>query len=249
MPIDRYLGKLEGIRTSNKIILPASAPSTDFSLEDLTLSWRVNGVVYRNGIYTVDLLKVLLSHRTSRVQDQWSEYSRNAISNAQFYVGDFPLYYSLFTSLFKNKDSEYKHEIEQAKLFIKESMFKYWLSTLTRIAYTPSGKDRVIHNHGLPDQYEVQEEIRGPDEWVKNASDKRAYKAILDSEDTAEIQAVFNWITEKDAYLWRVNTKPKKIDERVAGFVANSGGADLGCYGNPEYSNPSLGVRRAKIKT
>ncbi len=38
------------------------------------------------------------------------------------------------------------------------------------------------------------------------------------------------------------------VDGSVAGFDANSGGAGLGCYGNPQYSNSALGVRPCRVK-
>ncbi|HLC56788.1 MAG TPA: hypothetical protein VJJ23_06125, partial [Candidatus Nanoarchaeia archaeon] len=38
--------------------------TVDFSLEDLTGSYRITGIQYRNGIYTVNLFKELLPCQT-----------------------------------------------------------------------------------------------------------------------------------------------------------------------------------------
>ena len=220
----------------------------DFSLEDLADFWTIHGISYRNEIYTVDLQKILLDNGSSKTQQQWSEFSKQAIQNNGFYVGNYPLYHSLFSSLYKNKGNQtYKDKIEEIRQFLKDKFFNHYLITLTRIIYTTSGKDKVIHNYGLNDQYETKEDIIGPNELVKTASNKAPYKALLDTDDIDEINNIYKWITEKDAYLWRINKKPKKKeDERVAGFGADSSRAFLGCPGDPGYSDPALGVRVAK---
>ena len=119
--------------------------------------------------------------------------------------------------------------------------------TVNRIKYTPSGKDTIIHNYGLKDQYEIQENIVGREiELVKDTSNPKVYQAILSSDNRAEIQNIYKWITGKSTYLWRVNQKPENIDERVAWFYAFSVGAYLSCGRDPRSSNSALGVRSAK---
>ena len=214
------------------------------SLENKVDCWSINGVQYRNGIYTVDLLKTLLDNGSSKTQDGWAEFSEKAIGNKGFYVGDLPLQHAIFTTLFKNKNALNNDEIENIRKFLNDSMVKHWMMTLTRFNYTPFDEDIVIHNYGLQDKYEIRENIVGLDELVKNASDKKPYKAILGTDDTAEINAVYNWITGKDAYLWRVNSKPKKNDVRIARVDASTGRAILSCDGGPQSSDAAFGVRR-----
>ncbi len=116
--------------------IPVNQPkNTNFSLEDLTDFYRINGVQYRNNTYTVDLSKSLLDNEASKTQDQWVEYSKEAIAKNDFYLGDFPLYHSLFTALFRNKDKQHKQKIEKVREFLKDNLFKHWLMTLTRIKY------------------------------------------------------------------------------------------------------------------
>jgi hypothetical protein len=217
--------------------------SREFSLESLTDCWRVSGVEYRDGIYVVDLGKVLLDGGSAKTQDDWVEYSRQAIEKGEFHVGDFPLYHALFTTLFRNRENnQHKANIEETRAFLKDKFFKHRLTTLTRIKYTTLGKDKVTHNYGLRDQYEVQEDIVGSNEWVKDSQNPRVYDAILGTDNIAEIQSVYNWITEKNARLWRVNPVPSNIDERAAGFDAGSDRAILGCVRDPQYSVSVLGV-------
>ena len=242
--LDRMKNEKQNKPVAKKAKQAAQTTSGIFSLEDLTDFWQVNGVSYRDGIYQVDLAKTLLDKGNTKIQDRWVEYSKKAISNNEFYVGDFPLYHSLFSILFKNKENpNYKTKIEEAKKFISDNMFKYWLMTLTRIEYKPSGKDKVIHNYGMQDQYGIQEDIVGKDDYITQINPQNELKAILGSDNINEINQVYNWITGKNAYLWRINKKPEKYIERVAWFGASSGRAGLDCYRDPDDSNKVLGVR------
>ena len=71
-------------KPKQKVITQTASPeeilhlSKDFSLEELTDFYRINGISYRNEIYTVDLSKTLLESRT---QDQHANQRKNAGSN------------------------------------------------------------------------------------------------------------------------------------------------------------------------
>ncbi len=65
------------------------------------------------------------------------------------------------------------------------------------------------------------------DDWLKNATDQGLPSPKV-----------------SDGQLWYWHPR----DGAVAGFDANSGGAGLGCYGNPQYSNSALGVRPCRVK-
>ena len=247
----------EAIRNKNNpvVIPPVNSPTfvpdvqgtKDFSFQDMNDFWRVNGVSYQNGIYQVDLLKTCLENNASKTQDQWAEYSNNSIKNNGFYVGNAQLYHSLFSSLFRNKDSSYKNDIEKARDFLQKSFNDYWLMTLTRINYKKSGKDEVIHDYNLPTQFSILEDIVGAKGFVTQTNPQKELKSILDSNDVNETNSVYNWITNKNLYLFRVNGKPKKDDARVVRLDSGSDWAGLDCNWNPGGSNRALGVRRAKI--
>lgn len=198
-------------------------------------------VNYRNGIYTVDLAKSLLDSGNAKTQEDWAKYSLNAKSRGDFYTGDMPLYHAVFSALFKQKN---KPESEEARKFIQKQMRAKWLMTLTRIRYNPRGKDKVIHNFGVAQHYELEENIVGPDRFVEQG-DNSALTALLGTGNINEIKEVYNLINQTPTYIWRVNSKPKQVDERVARFVASSGRAGLYCNWGPAYSNSSLGVRIA----
>jgi hypothetical protein len=201
--------------------------------------WTISGVNYRNGIYDVDLAKSLLNSGKSNNQEDWADYSEIARMSGDFHVGDMPLYHAVFTSLFNQKD---KPESEEARAFIQKQMREKYLMTLTRIAYQPKGKDKVIHNFGTTQKYELEEKIVGKDRIIESG-DNLALTVLLGDSDIDRIKSVYNWINWTDTYIYRLNSKPSSVDESVAGFVANSDGADLSCYWGPADSGSSLGVR------
>lgn len=209
-----------------------------FSIEKPEYHFRINGVEYKDGIYQVDLTTKLLN--INKTQDQWVEHSQQAINQNEFYIGDLPLYYAIFTTLYKNKDQQ---NVEEVRKFLDDILKNQFISTLTKIENTPQGKDKVIHNFRMPNQCEIMENIVGHDEYVKNSANPSVYKALLGTDNIQEINEVFKWITDNDAYLWRVNNKPKKLDTRVAGLGANSYGAVLYCGRDPDFSYSGLGVR------
>ncbi|MFA5174466.1 MAG: hypothetical protein WC438_04770 [Candidatus Pacearchaeota archaeon] len=201
--------------------------------------WTIPNVSYRNGIHTFDLSKTLLENGQAKTQEQWAEYRKIAQPKAEFYTGDMPLYHAVFTALFEQKDNP---ESEEARKFIQKSMRQKYPITLTRIAYQPRGKDKIIHNYKTNEQYELEENIIGPDRLIESG-DSSALKALLGNEDINQINSIYNWINQTNAYLFRLNSKPKSVDERVAGFGAGSDRVCLSCGRYPEVAGASLGVR------
>ena len=228
-------------------VVPISG-SDRFSLENLVDSWMINGVNYRNGIYQVELGKELLENKAQKTQDEWIKYTKQAIQNNQFYLGDMQLYHSLFEALFRNKDNaQHKDVIEQARVFLQKTFESYWLMTLSRVKYTKQGQDKVTHNYGLQDKLEIQGNIVGADGYITQINPQNELNAILGRDDINEINQVYNWITGKNTYLWRLNSKPKKDDERVVRFYSDSDWSDLVCYRYLDDSGRGLAVRAKKI--
>jgi hypothetical protein len=202
--------------------------------------WRIN-INYRNAVYRADLSKSLLDGGIARTQQEWAKYTNDAKPKGDFYVGDMPLYFSILSAFSKatGKDAD------EAREFLKKQMRAKWLMTLTRVQYNPKGSDKIIHNFYTPDIYEVQNNFIGGDSWIKDV-DTTNLEALLGNGDKSQINAVFQKINDTDAYLWRVNSKPKKVDERVAWFGAGSDRADLDCDRGPSGSDSLLGVRMVR---
>ena len=217
-------------------------------IEDETDFWRIDNVPYRNRIHSVCLAKTLLDTGSAKTQDEWAEYSRQAQQQENFYVGDFPLYYSLSTQLHSLRENPGMKDIaEEVRQFISKQMFEKWLMTLTRLQYKAAGKDTIVHNYGMPDRYGLNGNIKGKDGLITDAGiSARSMLELLTGENNpARVNEVYKWITGKETYLWRLNTTSQDT-ERVAGFDAFSDGVGLDCNGNPENSNSALGVRVAR---
>ena len=222
---------------------PQPEPPTTItpSSTDSSLFWTFNGVNYRNEIYNVDLSKTLLDNGTAKTQQSWAEYSEEAMKRNDFYTADMPLYHSLFTTLSKLQTQE----AQEAREFIKKQMREKWLTTLTRIAYQPVGKDKIIHNYGTGNKYELEENIVEKTRIIE-AADSSALKALLGTDNINEINSVYQILNSTPTFIWRLNSKPDSIDERVAGFYAGSDRVSLSCNRNSAVAYPSLGVRSCR---
>jgi hypothetical protein len=207
------------------------------SVTSLAEHWEIPNVEYRNGIYTVRLAKSLLDNGNAKKQSDWIEYSKQARRNGDFYVGNMALQYSIFRAL----SLQTNPESLEARDFIKKSMREKWLATTTRLKYDPSGNDEVIHDYGMPIQLKIGVELVGPDRFV-DTNDSNVLNALLLDKDIARVNSVFNFLNGTNAYIWRLNSKPKKTDERVARFFAYSDWAYLGCDWDPDITNSCLGV-------
>ncbi len=210
--------------------------------ENLQNFWTIENVNYRNKIYEVDLLKTFLDNRNRKTQDDWVEFSKQAQKNNDFYVGDMPLYHSVFTRLYDLKD---KPETNKIRSFLKKQLFEINLSfiTLTRIKYQSKGFDKIIHNYNMPDEYLIEDDFVGSDEDVKDAKNKMNYKSLLDSSDSRKINLVYNWIAGEDIRLLRLTKKPKKEEERIAYFGNQYNWIYLNCWRHPSRNLSALGVR------
>ena len=143
--------------------------------------------------------------------------------------------------MYDKRDSKDKNE--DAREFLRKTSRERWLMTLTRIRHFPRGKDEIIHNFGtLVDPHKMEADFVGPDGLIKDTN--APYAGLLGTSDSvSQIDNVFKWLNGTSAYIYRLNEKPRKVDERVARFGADSGGADLSCDGYPSYGGESLGVR------
>ncbi|MCX6748676.1 MAG: hypothetical protein NT076_03655 [Candidatus Pacearchaeota archaeon] len=133
-------------------------------------------------------------------------------------------------------------EASNIRKFLREAMRQTYPNTLTRIAYMSEGKkDLIIHDYGTPKQTETEVDFVGSDgEIVSNLSLDACL--ALTGRSPEEVRDIMKWINGTSAWVWRVNSKPRQRDERVAGFYASSGRADLDCSRRTGNSYPSLGV-------
>ena len=221
--------------------------SNTICLEEHAGFWRVRGVEFKDKIYSVDLRKKLLCNGSSKTQDGWAEYSRRAIAHNQFYVGDLPKYTAFFETLFMNRNGECADGIEEIRSFVG-NVFSRGLATLTRIIYKASGKDKAMHNFGLLDQYDVEEDIAGKAALIKKALGTPMYSALFGTEDAAEINLVYKWLTNKKVRLQRISGKPKTASGRTVRFGKYHGLSIISCNWDLSRKTIALGIRAEEMQ-
>ena len=135
----------------------------EFTLEDLTDFYAINGIEYRKGIYQVDLSKSLLPSGT---QDEHAQRRLKALKSNDFYTPDYPLFHAVINTLHQNREGVFREQIEQARVFLADLVNEGWLMSLTRIKYQPNGNDIVIHNYNQDEQYEIPVSFVSPDGYI-----------------------------------------------------------------------------------
>jgi len=205
--------------------------------------WRVSGVHYRDGVYTVDLLKRLLESGQRAVQSMWADHAKGAIKEGEFYTADLPLYYSLFRALYDQRD---KPESEEARKFIEAQMTDRFLMTLTSIMYNPPEVKPDEIKHAM--SYDSDDNIKGANGNILDPRTEAgvALHALLRTTHIKRINDVYHWICKKDVRIERASFVPASI-KRIVLFGASFEKVILACSGNatPEDTCPALGVRIA----
>ena len=99
---------------------PASTPTPPTIITPSSAFWTIENVQYRGKIIPVKLSKSLLDNRAARTQDEYIEYSLEAMKKGEFYTGSMPLQHAIFTAVHKSPESQEKEEI---RAFLKKNLF------------------------------------------------------------------------------------------------------------------------------
>lgn len=201
--------------------------------------WVIPGVLYRGETGAYQLFDQMTPVMT---QDKLAEVYETEKQKGNPFPTDMSLLWAISTRAYELRDQS-PAEAEQLKVFLKKG-FRSYPNTLTRVIYNSSAKDKVIHNYNTSDQYSLEENVVGPDDWITNIADKKVLDSILGTNEINKINQVSQWINRTNSYLWRLNSKPQKKDERVAGFGAGSGRLGFFCNGGPLCGWPAFRVLR-----
>ncbi|MBU0958318.1 MAG: hypothetical protein KKB31_00075 [Nanoarchaeota archaeon] len=195
-----------------------------------TESWRVSDVLYRGETKNYELVGEMTS---AMPQDK-------LVARYGLEIPSVPLIWAIASRAydFRNENIE---EVGSLRDFLRNG-FRQFPNTSSKVIYNPSGFDKVIHNHGTSDQYSLNANVVGPNDWIENILDKSVLESLLGTNDINRINKVSNWINETDTYLWRLNSKPSKKDERVVGFSAYSDGLGLSAAWDPLDEYPAFRV-------
>ena len=201
---------------------PPPPVGSGFSIESWADTYRISGVVIDGNEHVVDLDKNLLDGGKSHTQDEWVVLTKKLPSAKQ--------YNAIILSLYANKDhvnSQQRALIEEAKEMLKQDFVKHYMMTSTRVAYQPTGKDKITHDFGYASMQVINDDIVGPHAWINPASGlEKPISAILGTDNLAEVEQAYEWLSGKKPYLWRVNEKP--TEEVLRAVVLGLGGSRFG---------------------
>ncbi len=209
------------------------------TIQDLGNFWRIEGVKYRNDVSSYDLSKSLLPSMN------YKQSIKHAIKSKQtgdFYTPNSILLYSIINSAYEQKNNPIAENIRE---FIQSSMIDKYLKILSLGQYTPEGKDIMIHNSTMDNKFSIKCDLVGKDGYIQDINSKPYLDAFLGASNIKEINKRFQWLNKTDAYIFRLNEKPSNIEERIAGFDANSVRVGLNCCWSSSNSDSALGVRES----
>ena len=211
-------------------------PSTVKSWKDSGY-FTISGVNHRGKVATYDVpieMYVAMSFNdfvNKSVKDEEAELPHGASMS---------LMYAIMDAGLRSGDTQFTD-------FIRDGLRRY-PHTRTAVDYMPKDNpDRVVHNVGSKNQYHITEvNFAGKDSWIRDLKDASLLMALLEAENIEKINQVSQWVNGTDMFLYRLNSKPKQIDRRVAGFDADDDRLDLVCDRDPRGGCPAFRVLKVE---
>jgi len=195
-----------------------------------------NSWIIENDKYAIQLSKSLIPPATQEKQVNNYLANPNSFKPAN-YQELFLIGKILYDGNINQKDEILK--------FLRESFNTHPIQTSSGILYKPIG-DEIIHDKGMSSEYRMVVDFKGPDRLVEPA-DEEALKYLTGLKNLDEIKEISQFLADRtQTKIWRLESKPEQDTYRIAWFNAGSDSANLGCYANPRFPRPALGVRVEK---
>ncbi|MBU2639760.1 MAG: hypothetical protein KKG75_03580 [Nanoarchaeota archaeon] len=172
----------------------------------------------------------------SMTQEQAARYTHEE----RFHPMSVPEHFELIGNLYLLRETG--GEVEDARQFLRTALRNDFPLTLTRLSYQPQENDRIIHGYGTDAPIEHQVDLVGDSGNVLEVLSQEDSLALT-GKTPEEVAELMQYINGTPAYVWRLGKKPQSVDERVAGFIADSSRALLSCVRYPRVSRASLGVK------
>ena len=201
-----------------------------FSLEEKDKYWLARGVRHLGELVEVEMDKDRVLGGQYYTQDEFAQLSDR--------IPDARLETSVVVAFYKNKDSSFAKEIEQVRQNLLKPDFEDGIITQSRVVYKPEGLDAVIHNYKKPEMTEVKTQIVGPNGSLSQIADRKNFaNAVLGNKNAKTVSDAYNWASERETFVWRINNKPDIVFERavVLGRSIGNSRFDIDC--NDDISN------------
>lgn len=168
-------------------------------------------------------------------QDKLAEFSRREKEKGNPYAIGSPQFIAICDSAVKSGNEDLMNHIH--------SDLRKCPNTLSRVIYNPLPlRDKSVHEYGMPDEYSLTGKIIGRDCWIKDIENKKSLEFLAGTADIEKLNEISQGINHTPMYLWRVNSRPSKREERVVWFNANDGGLNLNANRNPLIEYPAFRV-------
>jgi hypothetical protein len=197
------------------------------------------------GFWSFDLGDKILDLSDALIPAMTQEQSATYLSPKGFNTCTLPQFFLVGSKLHGLKDSvddKVREAVKSAHQFVKQGIRNSWLNTQTRISYSPDGQDTITHDYGRANHSINRTNFVGKDGSPENVLSLESSLALT-GRKPEEVNAIMGYLNGTSNYVWRLNSKPINVDERVVGLYANSDGFGLGCNGNPQDARASFGVR------
>lgn len=202
---------------------PAVHIKSKFNISEIETKWIIEGIGWSEQ-FKYAFMKSPLDNGALHNYNYWFNPSSLPINIAPMYpihAVSMPLHYDLFRALYKNADGNFRNKIEEIRQFVSKELKDNWVSTLTRIDYSPKPQEDSINHTYTVSGHEKQQnrDIEGIDCLIDGTcgiSALRACEALLGTPNTKEINAVFKWLTGCEP---RLQTYPAKPGQPVSSYL------------------------------
>jgi len=193
---------------------PVSPPviaSSQFFIESLVDQYKVHGVSYLGKVCVVDIDKELSDHGNAHTQDEWRTLIPNLPSST--------LYFVVMDALYGNKDHSEPIQralVEEVRQMFAKDFNEYFMMTSTRVHYAHKGLDTVVYDVGYTTEHREEANIVGADGYINGESGfAETMRTLVGIDNCQRISNIGEWVTGKESYLWRFNSKPQNDVERA----------------------------------
>ncbi|MBI4017051.1 MAG: hypothetical protein HY363_05155 [Candidatus Aenigmarchaeota archaeon] len=187
-----------------------SSATREFSIDDgLGDRFVIKNIPFKDAFYTLQWSEELIDGGQSRTQDEWKDF----LQQSEWKLPDAPLYHATLAALYAHKDGLQSELVEKVRNTFSKHFKERWLVTGSWVVYEPQGNDTV--KHALLGA-EKQAMVVGPDGWVNaRCGFEDSMNALLCTCELAEVEKVYEWVSGKKPYLWRINNKKNVNAERA----------------------------------
>jgi len=191
-------------KRTKELLGTASTPKSPllrFVITEKPTSYTIDGIVCAKNVYSLSLLNQPLEQCKRKDPREWLSYNQANLKD--YLVVSSRLQFCMLRTLYENREGPFKDLIEKMKKQLFTPIIHEGVATSTRINYSITSIDEVIHDYGLPQKEVVPVPLKGNSAWL-NGMDKSIAQALLGCE-CREAYLVTTWISGKFAFLCRQN--------------------------------------------